>query len=411
MRSSASSAFWVLLALAFSCSLTAIALRASADTQCPAGSVAITDATRAAANAAGLPASVQCWNPGDQNTGQAAGDAKLWLQQHATKGSNISCLSPQFAEKLAKFMQAVPGGPPVITSGYRSITEQNSIIARGDGATRVTTACGSYHVWGLAADFNNSNAQQTAWMRANAASYGIATIGAWDPNHFQDAGGRQGQCGVCNASGGNGTLSSAATPSQDDVPPRSVSSQISIPPGYCLASQEPIIAVPCSSLSQPSSGSSSASPQVLGQQPQTIPPSTPSTPTITPTSPLTTPATTSTNIFSNLFQTTPIALPQTSTSAQQALNIITNLGSVATASGSLSLNQNLDRIVNDIIPANATTSQQSGARDYQLPAYTQDTFASSFNSQYSGNNSPTVAGLLRTLQTALGGLLSYLRSL
>src|SRR4051812_6303260 len=83
---------------------------------CPAGTVPIGD--RAAATAAGIPTSAQCWNPNDPNVGQQAGSAKEWLKQHATRDTNISCMNAQFAEKLKKMMEAVPGGVPTIVSGY-----------------------------------------------------------------------------------------------------------------------------------------------------------------------------------------------------------------------------------------------------------------------------------------------------
>ena len=147
------------------------------------------------------------WNMDDPNTGRAVGETKLWLAKHATKSVNVSCMNPVFAQKLKRLMEAVPGGPPIITSGYRSEAEQNSIISRGDGATQVKTACGSYHPWGLAADFNNNSRQMSAWMRANARTFGITTIGEWDFHHFQDGQGKYGQCGVCSSgSGGNGLL-------------------------------------------------------------------------------------------------------------------------------------------------------------------------------------------------------------
>ncbi len=184
---------------------------------CPKGNVAITEATRSEATAAGIPTSSSCWNPNDTNAGEAAGEAKQWLKNHATQSTNISCLNAQFAEKLERFMRAVPGGTPTITDGYRDPGKQAGLVASGSSKAG---ACQSYHNYGLGADFNNNSRAQTAWMRANAAQYGIKTIGAWDPNHFQDANGISGQCGVCSNSSGNGTLpdTGAGRPS---VPPMS----------------------------------------------------------------------------------------------------------------------------------------------------------------------------------------------
>lgn len=186
--------------------------RAGAES-CPSNNVPITPETRDAATAAGIPASADCWNPNDQNTGTAAGEAKLWLQQHATKNSNIMCMNATFAEKLKSFMEAVPGGPPVITDGYRDPSKQAALVQ--SGASRAGY-CMSYHNYGLAADFNNNTRTQTAWMRANSTKYGINVIGDWDPNHFQDADGRYGQCGACSNDAGNGALPGVQTQQYPD---------------------------------------------------------------------------------------------------------------------------------------------------------------------------------------------------
>ncbi len=179
--------------------------------ECPAGTVPITSANRAQARLANIPDTATCWGTSDANVGQEVSGVKEWLAQHATKSTNVSCMNPEFAKKLKSFMEAVPGGPPVITSGYRTKAEQQAIINGGNGATRVTTPCGSYHPWGLAADFNNNARSTSAWMRANAQRFGITTIGEWDYNHFQDAQGKYGNCGECDkGSGGNGVLPDSA---------------------------------------------------------------------------------------------------------------------------------------------------------------------------------------------------------
>lgn len=157
-------------------------------------------------------------DPGNPYSGQAASEAKMWLAQHTKiDKSRIVCLNPLFAQKLKKLMENVPGGPPKITSAYRTISEQEK--AMQSGASRVKNACSGYHLYGLAADFNDNNSQQTNWMRAHAREFGLATIGNWDPNHFQDASGRSGQCGVCAAVGtgdtssGGGGYTSSGSPS------------------------------------------------------------------------------------------------------------------------------------------------------------------------------------------------------
>lgn len=149
-------------------------------------------------------------NPDDPFIGKAAGETKQWLAKHATKGVNITCLNPRFADKLKKFMEAAgaaTGNIPTITDGYRAPHKQTALVA--SGASRAGP-CQSYHNYGQAADFNQNRGGQTPWMRANSRQYGIGIIGSWDPNHFQDANGRTGQCGACGNDSGNGTLPPAS---------------------------------------------------------------------------------------------------------------------------------------------------------------------------------------------------------
>ena len=169
---------------------------------CAAALRPATAADLEAMRAAGIPNPQvgMLWDPASTDVGQSVGEAKQWLMQHTKLDkSRIACLNSEFAEKLKRFMEAVPGGPPNITSAYRTAPEQQQAI--NSGASRIKNICNGYHLYGLAADFNDNNRQQTAWMRANATQFGIKTIGAWDPNHFQDASGRHGQCGVCAAQG------------------------------------------------------------------------------------------------------------------------------------------------------------------------------------------------------------------
>lgn len=205
---------------------------ASAQT-CPSPSSPITPADRAAATAAGIPTTINCWNPSDPQTGKTAGDAKLWLQAHASKNANISCLNSTYAERLKALMENVPGGPPTIDSAYRSPQEQANLPP---GSTQVGP-CGSYHQYGMAADFNLANAQTQQWMRQNASRYGLAPVtnanpmtgctprGFCDGGHIQIAGEKPplNQCGICSATGPgtSGTIPGIPAPARgyySDIP-------------------------------------------------------------------------------------------------------------------------------------------------------------------------------------------------
>ena len=190
---------------------------------CPAPSVPIGPGTRAAATAAGIPLSSQCWIPSNNVVGQAAGAAKQFLMQHATKNSNIACLNAQFAENVSKLMQSgVPGGIPMIVDAYRPAAAQTAIFQSGTGATQAT-ACNSYHQYGLAVDFaGNSSVLQ--YLRVNAPKFELSPIETLNPltgcsklagSTFCDAGHIQmtgslpprNQCMVtCNSTTGNGAL-------------------------------------------------------------------------------------------------------------------------------------------------------------------------------------------------------------
>src|SRR3989344_4575263 len=167
-----------------------------------------------------------CWDKSDASVGQAAGEAKIFLQQHATKNSNISCLNSTFAERLKNLMQAAPGGPPTIRDGYRSPQAQANLPR---GSTRVGP-CGSYHQYGMAADFNASE-QTLRWMRVNAAQFGLSPVtnanpvtgctarGFCDGGHIQIAGPKppRNQCGMCATETGDGVLPGVqGTPYPDD---------------------------------------------------------------------------------------------------------------------------------------------------------------------------------------------------
>jgi hypothetical protein len=193
---------------------------AIAETNLPANTRPATTADIAWMTAVGIPNPV-VGMPVDSahpTLGQAAGEAKIWLMQRTKLDkSRIICLNAQFAQNLKSLMENAPGGPPEITDGYRTTSEQQAAI--NSGASRVSNVCSGYHLYGLAADFNNTNKQTLLWMRQNASRFGLTHLpamdvttgcsrtgsGYCDPAHFQTQGPVTGQCGVCSAGGVGGT--------------------------------------------------------------------------------------------------------------------------------------------------------------------------------------------------------------
>ena len=152
-----------------------------------------------------------CWNPSDQNVGQAVGEAMAFLQQHTSGNPNVSCLNAEFAQRLARLMKETPGGVPKITGqegAYRRPEAQ--IAAQRSGASQVGP-CASYHQYGLAVDFNSSNTQTQRWLRENASRFGLSPVtnanpttgctprGFCDYGHIQISGQLppREQCGLC----------------------------------------------------------------------------------------------------------------------------------------------------------------------------------------------------------------------
>jgi len=277
---------------------------ALAQTACPAGTVAITTATRADATAAGVPTSSACWDPKSTTTGQADGEAKAYLAQHATKSVNVACFNAQFAIDLAALMKAVPGGPPTITSGPRSAADQ--VKAQASGASQVG-ACHSYHQYGLAADFNTTNSKTLLWMRINAPQFGLTRIpalsvqtgcslkgtGFCDPAHIQISGALPptNQCGVCSASTYTGTQPDTGTPqSGDDDSRYNTPGNIDYLP-YTPPVNAPTFSTPLGMLSTPMM---SSLPSMAAPTPVTPVATTPTTAT-TPQQPICTPTFTCTS--------------------------------------------------------------------------------------------------------------------
>lgn len=310
---------------------------------CPAGTVPIGAGDRTNATAAGIPTSASCWNPSDSTVGTTAGAAKEFIKQHATSDANISCLNAQFAEKLAALMKAAPGGPPVVTAGYRGTGAQAQALA--SGASQVGP-CGSFHQYGLAADFNNSNSQVTRWLRTNAPQYGLSAIPTLDintgcstrssfcdPAHIQMGGSlpSRDQCGICATdNGGNGALPASGSPTTQSSPTSALTNALCSLTNSCQQQQQQTQcganAVLYNGTCYPIQGQpATTQPQQTSPTQTTQPQTTNSPTTATPTTnPVSNQLNTNTNTNTN-------SLPITGTSTSDLLNYYANYGAISTS--------------------------------------------------------------------------------
>ena len=169
----------VVIAIFIALLTVALSQQAVAQVQCPSGNVPITAATRAIATAAGLPSSVQCWDPNNPNAGQAVGDAKQYLQtllkpvqQCITPQQQIEGINSSFAICAARFIQAYQqqGGKVTITRAYNTIQCEAALCVNnaGCGGFENSPAPNSSHVQGIAMDLSSpQQAQMDAFANQN----------------------------------------------------------------------------------------------------------------------------------------------------------------------------------------------------------------------------------------------------
>jgi hypothetical protein len=388
----------IVIACAIALCAIGLAEHATAQVQCQSPSVAITDATRAAATAAGFPANAPCWDPNSPYVGQATAQAKQELQSMVcNSGVNIQNLDANFAVCADKFMTALRQVNPsaCIESGYRNNSDQLKACMQICGASSCPGKCAapglSFHQKGLAIDVSHISNNQQAWQIAiSSTGGGVANppgLHSSDPDHFQASG---------------SSCSGAPVPPNDttDV--------------YTGTQTGPTqsISAPQASLSPQQTAQPAPVAQPAAQPIQTPQQTAATTPTATPISQLNAlTATTSSSsaasaLLSSLLQPAPSTLFSTATSATQALNIMTNLGSVGT-SASAFLNTT---ILNNIIPGDATTTVQATTSNTQEISYLQATFTSNPGQYTPGYTSP-LDQILQPLKNALLALLAYLRSL
>ncbi len=170
-------------------------------TACPAGSVPITSAAdRAAAHAAGIPDSSNCWQKQDVNVGADAGQAKQYLRSKlcSATGNNYGGMGPdgtvqgldtKFAECAAAFFKAAEtqGIPVCLREGKRSVEKQEQYAAeyRAGGGIACTKGAGCEHPRGIAIDVNTTNDTLYSKLHALAPSFGLTFyLGFKDKVHF-----------------------------------------------------------------------------------------------------------------------------------------------------------------------------------------------------------------------------------
>lgn len=134
------------------------------------GTVAITERTRPAARAAGVPDAVSCWMPNNPYMGANVGEAKAYLRSivcahskdnygGAGPDATIQNLNPNFAVCAAKFLKAASAQMHVcINEGYRTLEKQREYYeryTRGTGGIACNpSATQCEHPRGIAIDVN-----------------------------------------------------------------------------------------------------------------------------------------------------------------------------------------------------------------------------------------------------------------
>ena len=194
---------------------------------CPDGTQPATASDLANMTAAGIsnPIVGMCWNPSSTQAGIAVAQAKQYLQSAKCSGATIDTqnLNAGFAQCAQKFVQSARSQDPnfCLTSAYRSVAQQQEIIASHALAAgcpttswcsklsgTVAPAGNSYHQFGLAIDVSSKVlSYQAIWNLAD--SQGIenpVSLHKSDPLHVQAKAGMQ-----CN-SGGNTPAPAAQSP-------------------------------------------------------------------------------------------------------------------------------------------------------------------------------------------------------
>jgi hypothetical protein len=205
----------------------------------------------------GFPAGVTvCPSDEQRLTGGCSELPYEYLKTHYTPGAEssreggrgISMLNPDFACRLSKFLKAADtaGQRINIGSAWRSNETQSVLFQRAvakygstDAARKWVAPPGSsMHNKGLAVDLSFQGTGAQNWAHTNIEKFNLYFRMGHEPWHVEPKGGISG-----------GTAPGAGSPATSGPWPANDVSR-TIPPGYCIASIEPLQYVPCERLSQ-----------------------------------------------------------------------------------------------------------------------------------------------------------------
>lgn len=154
------------------------------------GTVPITEKTRPAARAAGIPDTTPCWNPNNAYIGASVGEAKVFLRSivcvnsrdnygGAGPDATIQKLNPNFAVCAAKFLKAASAQMSVcINEGYRTNEKQREYYERyqkgtgGIACNPAATQC--EHPRGIAIDVNTLRESDYQRLWNMAPQFGLS---------------------------------------------------------------------------------------------------------------------------------------------------------------------------------------------------------------------------------------------
>lgn len=150
---------------------------------------------------------------GGYQNGKIPLTALVKLQPAFVSGGGTVYAAPNLASAInglaLQFAAAFPGEVLKVNSAYRSIAQQNDILAHPSQAWGKIAAAGtSDHGWGTSVDFgshiSDKNSKEHKWMQDNAPKFGLTNTGS--------AFGEPGHWSMGTGSSGNNNTPGVATP-------------------------------------------------------------------------------------------------------------------------------------------------------------------------------------------------------